>query len=174
MKRDIDTPPRTIMEVFQMLPAGTLAEVIDGTLYMSPAPNTNHQRTLANIYSQLLKQNIGGEFFISPYDVFLDETSNAVQPDLVFVSTAKSSIIKADAIHGVPDLIIEILSPGNATHDTVKKKALFEKHGVTEYWIADPETKESIGYCLKDKIYVECGRFTGVIRSVLLNAEMQF
>lgn len=162
------------MEVFQMLPAGTLAEVIDGSLYMSPAPNTNHQRTLARIYAQLLKQSIPGEFFISPYDVYLDENLHVLQPDLTFVASANKAIVKEDAIHGVPDLAIEILAPVNADHDRIKKKSLYQQFGVKEYWIIDPETKESTGYSLKGNTYDECGRFQGTIHSVLLGIEIHF
>jgi Uma2 family endonuclease len=115
-----------------------------------------------------------GEMYFSPFDVFFDELSNAVQPDVIFVSKRNLSILKDDAIHGVPDLLIEILSPGNSSHDLVRKKALYEKFGVQEYWIVDPETKETIGYTLKDKIYIECGRSVGEIISPLMDASFQF
>lgn len=51
-------------------------------------------------------------------------------------------------MHGVPDLVIEILSPGNKKHDQVTKKNLYEKFAVKEFWIVDPETKEATGYWL--------------------------
>ena len=107
---EIQSPPRTIMEVYKMLPEGTLAEIINGQIYMSPAPNTNHQRISGKIQFQLTEftQNHSlGEIFDSPYDVYLDETANAVQPDIVFVANSNASIVKAHGIVGTPDLIVE-------------------------------------------------------------------
>src|SRR5688572_23429595 len=101
----IKTPPRTIMEVFQTLPEGTLAELIDGTLYMSPAPTPKHQRIVGKIFSLLndySMKNKFGEVLLSPCDVFLDEHSNAVQPDIIFISSPDAAIVGDDAIHGVP------------------------------------------------------------------------
>jgi Uma2 family endonuclease len=69
-----------------------------------------------------------GEVYTAPFDAYLDEHSNAVQPDIVFVSAAKLSIIDR-YIHGVPD------------HDRIRKKALYERFGVSEYWIVDAATK---------------------------------
>src|SRR5690349_13357565 len=110
------TPPRTVMEVFKMLPEGTLAEIINGQLYISPVPTAEHQRIIRGLSFAIFdfaKTKAVGEVFFAPYDVFLDEHSNAVQPDIIFVSHQNSSIAKPDAIHGTPNLLIEILSPGN-------------------------------------------------------------
>ena len=101
--RFTDNPPRTIMEVFKILPEGTLAELIDGSIYMSPSPTANHQRTVGTLCAALrahVEKNNLGEVFISPFDVFLDETSNAVQPDLIFISAGNSTVVEEDAIHG--------------------------------------------------------------------------
>ncbi|MFZ6013370.1 MAG: Uma2 family endonuclease [Bacteroidota bacterium] len=165
------------MEVYKMLPEGTLAELIEGSIYMSPSPNTNHQRITGKLYrllSDFVEDNSLGEVFSPPYDVYLDEHSNAVQPEVIFVGNKNKRIIKKDCIHGVPDLLIEGLSKGNKNHDTVRKKQLYEKFGVREYWIVDPETKETMGYSLKNKIYIECGRYRGKIKSVLLDHEFNF
>ena len=134
-------PPRTIMEVFKALPPGTLAEVIDNKLYMSPTPVGRHQRILLKIAAQMLQlveNNNLGEVFVAPFDVYLDESSNAVQPDILFISKEKTLIINEDGhVHGVPDLIVEIVSPGNKRYDTVVKKELYERFGVREYWIVN-------------------------------------
>lgn len=178
MRRDdIHTPPRTIMEVYKMLPEGTLAELIDGHLSISRVPGIKHQKILKNILfaiHQYVSDNNLGETLFLACDVFLDEHSNAVQPDIIFVSDENISIIKDDAIHGIPDLLIEILSPGNTQHDTIKKKELYQKFGVQEYWVINPETTESIGYALKNRIYIECGRHKAMIKSLLLNHEFSF
>ncbi len=159
------------MEVFQMLPEGTLAELINGTIYMSPAPTTQHQRIIRKLAFQISSfienQNLG-EVFFAPCDVYFDEHANAVQPDIIFISTKKNGIVQKSGIHGVPDLLIEVLSSGNSEHDTVIKKQLYQKFGVQEYWVVNPETKETTGYSLKDNTYILSGHFTGKIHSVLL------
>jgi Uma2 family endonuclease len=172
------TPPRTIMEVFKMLPEGTLAELINGNLYMSPAPTPKHQRIvkkLSSIISDYVEKRGMGEIFLSPCDVFLDENSNAVQPDLIYVSSENSFIVKEDeSIQGIPDLVIEILSSGNSKHDRIIKKDLYEKFGVKEYWIVNPTTKEALGYTLKEGVYSEIGLYTGKINSLLLKSDFIF
>lgn len=173
----IKTPPRTVMEVFKTLPEGTLAELIDGTLYMSPAPTPKHQRIIRELAFQIInhiKEKNNGELLFAPCDVFLDEHSNAVQPDIIFIASANLSLIKDDAIHGVPDMLIEVLSQSNSKHDLVRKKDLYQKFGVKEYWIIDPDTKETIGYSLKDKIFNESGKFTAKIQSVVLGQTFSF
>ncbi len=169
--QSIKTPPRTIIEVFKMLPEGTLAELINGTIYMSPAPNPFHQRVIRNLsfaISSFIEKNALGEVFFAPCDVFLDDHANAVQPDIIFISTEKKAIVQKSGILGIPNLLIEVLSPDNSEHDTVVKKELYRKFGVQEYWIVDPETKETIGYSLKDNQYISLGQFVGKIHSVVL------
>ncbi len=125
---------------FAELPEGTLAELLEGEIFMVPAPIPEHQRISGKLYAFLLqyveRKNLG-EIFFSPIDVFLDE-HNVVQPDLVYISEEKRSIIGEKRIEGAPDWIAEILSEGNAYHDLKTKKKLYERHGVAEYWIVDP------------------------------------
>src|SRR5690349_7652901 len=118
--------PRTIMEVFHMLPEGTLAEVIHNTLYMSPTPTLKHKRLSRKLSTQLdqyVSMHDQGEIFYAPLDVFLDSETNAVQPDIFFISKENTVMLNTDGtVRGIPDLIIEILSPGNRKHDLVIKK----------------------------------------------------
>jgi Uma2 family endonuclease len=178
MQETIVYPPRTIMEVFKMLPEGTLAEVIDKTLYMSPTPVTAHQRIISKLIIQIgghLEKLNPGEIFTAPFDVFLDEESNAVQPDiLVVLNESKHIIDEASTIHGVPDLIIEVLSPGNKKHDLITKKALYEKFGVKEYWVVDPTEKRAIGFELKNNKYEEFFNSKGELKSNLLGSSFYF
>ena len=140
------------MEVYKNLPQGTLAELIDNVIYMSPTPVTNHQKVLLTISRRLSEQidDLGkGQVIIAPFDVYLDESSNAVQPDIVLIlKTNKNQPEPKGHFHGVPDLVVEALSPVNREHDLVKKKDLYEKFGVAEYWIVDPQTKAIIAYTL--------------------------
>ncbi len=107
---------------------------------MSPSPTPHHQRIAGEIYWQIkahLKEVGGGDVFISPIDVYLSET-NTYQPDVIFISEERRSIIGAVKIEGAPDLVVEVLSPSNAHYDLGKKQARYEQYGVREYWIVDP------------------------------------
>ena len=178
MKIDIPHPPRTIMEVYKMLPEGTLAELINGQIFMSPSPTNQHQRVLLNIFRSLdaivTNQKIG-ELFIAPSDVYLDDNSNAVQPDLYFISNLNLNQPKEDTpFSGVPDLVVEILSSKNDKHDRVTKKNLYEKVGVKEYWIVDPLNKETLVYHLKNNSYELIGHESGKAHSILFNRQFEF
>jgi len=101
--------------------------------------------------------------------VYLDNEANAVQPDILFITKENLNIVKENGhVHGVPDLIIEILSPGNRSHDLVVKKNLYEKFGVHEYWIVDPLTGETSGYQLKEGSYTLITENSNIISSPLL------
>jgi Uma2 family endonuclease len=174
----IVTPPRTIMGVYKNLPEGTLAELIDNVIYMSPSPVTSHQKILQTIFRRLseeIEDSQRGEVIVAPFDVYLDESRNAVQPDIVVIlNTNKNKLIPTGHFHGVPDLVVEVLSPANKEHDMVKKKDLYEHVGVNEYWIVDPQTKMVFGYALKESRYVKIVEETGLIHSQLLNLNFSF
>ena len=86
MEPAFKTPPRTIMEVYQNLPEGTLAELIDNVIYMSPSPVYNHQKVLLEITTQLKQRlKVTDRVIIAPFDIYLNETSNAVHPDIVVI-----------------------------------------------------------------------------------------
>lgn len=177
MEETMIRPPRTIMEVFKMLPETTLAEVIDKTLYMSPAPSPAHQKILQKIFKVIddcVEANSLGDVFISPVDLYLDEDSNAVQPDLVFLQAKDDVQVDETGLHGVPALILEVLSPGNTKHDTVIKKELYERFKVREYWIIDPKSKKATGYVLTENRYVLICEQIGSINSSILKNTFAF
>jgi Uma2 family endonuclease len=176
MEEMISKPPRTIMEVYKMLPEGTLAELINGVIYMSPSPVRPHQRIVTMLSARMalfVEDNTLGEVYVAPFDVYLDEHSNAVQPDIVFVSKENLSIVEGH-IHGIPDLVVEVLSEGNKSHDVVKKKELYQRFGIKEYWIIDPETKEAIGFEHLSGVYYEFARDIGKLSSKLLEQTFEF
>jgi Uma2 family endonuclease len=166
------------MEVYKNLPEGTLAELIDNTLYMSPSPISKHQLVLNKINNILFNEfekSQNATLFIAPFDVYLDEKSNAVQPDIVIVLDENKNIIDPNGhIHGVPDLLVEILYPGNKEYDLIKKKDLYERFGVKEYWIVDPDTKLALCYELKKDKYVKTGEEISFIQSPLLKIDIRF
>ena len=67
--------------------------------------------------------------------------TDVVQPDILFVSKARADIITADDVQGAPDLVVEVLSPTTARRDWRVKLDLYSKHGVREFWLADPQTE---------------------------------
>jgi len=145
---------------------GKRHELIDGEHYMTPAPSTKHQRVslnLATAFKIFLKQHKIGEVFDAPTDVVLSPP-DVVQPDLLFVSSQRSSIITEKCIQGSPELIIEILSETTRKTDEVIKRKLYERHDVREYWIVDPELETVKVYRMTDQGYVraaELARETG-------------
>ena len=92
----ISQPPRTIREVFDALPEGTPAQLIENQLIMSPSPTDRHQKILHTISVRLfnfLEENPLGEVWIAPYDVHLDP-ENVLQPDIIFISKEHLSRIQ--------------------------------------------------------------------------------
>ena len=117
-------------------------ELINGILVRKSAPQPKHQRIsrkLLRLMDEFIQKNALGEVFYAPIDVFLDE-ENVPQPDLVYVSKDKASIVdESEGILGVPDLVVEIISPSSIRMDRVDKKSLYEGFGVPEYWLIDPK-----------------------------------
>lgn len=176
MEEMISRPPRTIMEAYKSLPEGTLAELINGVIYMSPSPVRPNQRIVTMLSARMAlfaEDNSLGEVYVAPFDVYLDEHSNAVQPDIVFVAQENLSIIKGH-IHGVPNLVVEVLSEGNKSHDLIKKKGLYQRFGIKEYWIIDAEIKEAVGFEYSSGMYHEFARNIGKVTSRLLRQDFEF
>lgn len=126
-------------------------ELIDGDLYLTPAPGELHQRVSILLGSKLFQfasENSLGRVYVAPFDVVLSDV-DVVQPDLLFVSNERSTIITPDNVQGAPDLVVEILSPSTATRDTTFKRVLYARHGVREYWMVDT-TEETIAVLLPD------------------------
>jgi len=169
----IEQVPKTALDVFRMLPEGTLCEVIDNVLYMSPAPKYTHQALvmlLARRIGNFLEKANNGELIISPFDVYFEDLQSAVQPDILLMLNDNRQILKEDGyIHGAPDIIIEVLS-SDRKRDTVNKKSLYERAGVKEYFIADPANREVTAWVLKDNKYelqyIETGKFISSILSI--------
>jgi Uma2 family endonuclease len=175
-KKKYQTPPRSGMEVYMMLPEGTLAELINDIIYMSPTPDFYHQELSFELSFQLgkhVKENDSGKIVVAPMDVFFDQ-KNVLQPDILFITKENLSIVKSGKIKGSPDLIIEILSPGNKKHDTEIKKAVYEKFSVKEYFVVDPETKEVITWYLTKNKFVKQLSAKGKVKSKLLKKTFSF
>jgi Uma2 family endonuclease len=131
-------------------------ELINGELMRKSAPKPRHQQISGKLHvaiSNFIKTNNLGEIFYSPIDVFLTEYT-VPQPDLVYVSKENADIIDLEeGILGIPDLIIEIISPSSVRLDRITKKELYESFGIKEYWIIDPNNTSIEIYTLVEKTY---------------------
>lgn len=119
-------------------------ELIEGELYMVPAPDFNHQIISRNIEFLLwdfVKKNRLGVVVHAPVDVVLTK-EDVLQPDILFISNGRRHIITEKNVSGAPDLVIEILSPSTQERDKIVKRTLYAGHGVREYWIVDPAAKK--------------------------------
>jgi len=120
---------------------GKRHELIDGEHYVTPSPNTKHQRIVGHLYFALvayLRNSRAGEAFVAPFDVVFSDL-DIVEPDLLYISRERSTVLTDKHVRGAPDLVVEILSPGTRTTDEVTKRRLYERFGVSEYWVIDPE-----------------------------------
>ncbi|HEV8241859.1 MAG TPA: Uma2 family endonuclease [Thermoanaerobaculia bacterium] len=130
-------------------------ELIEGEHEVTPAPGRWHQHSLQNlnrILDWFVHEHGLGWVYFAPFEVKLSFWS-AVQPDLLFVSRARQAAFTDRGIAGPPDLVVEVLSPSTRKRDQTRKLALYEKHGVPEYWILDHELKRIVVYRLHGDRY---------------------
>ena len=129
---------------YEKIPAdGHRHESIEGEEFMTPAPETDHQRISSRLERVLdghVFRHRLGEILHAPIDAVLSE-NDIVQPDVVFISNTRSGIVTKKNIHGAPDLVVEILSPSTAAVDRGRKRDLYERSGCAEYWIIDPSSQ---------------------------------
>jgi Uma2 family endonuclease len=123
---------------------GKRYEAIDGDLYVTPAPKPRHawiSYELVQALHRLLVEPGHGRVFYAPVGVEFPASEEGVQPDILFIAKDRLEIVGEDWTRGAPDLVIEILSPSTAERDRTVKLKLYQRQGVGEYWIVDPETK---------------------------------
>jgi len=138
-------------------------ELIEGVLYMAPAPTTDHQGANALFITHLMihVQFAGlGRVLGPPCDVEL-APNIVVQPDVIVVLDEHIEIITPSHIVGAPDLIVEIASPSTAGYDRRNKQDTYARAGVREYWIADPATRTIEVHVLVEESYRSLGVFQG-------------
>lgn len=169
-------PPRTVYQIWENLPEGTMCQIINNALVMSPSPLDIHQVIIQEIFveiSLLLRKTKAGYVRISPYDVHLSK-SNILQPDICFITEENKNNIGKKGLTGAPDLVIEILSPGTKKYDLTDKKEIYQNYGVKEYFIVEPTTRKVISFVLKNNKYIELEETTGIIKSALLKTSIAF
>ncbi|MGZ3754831.1 MAG: Uma2 family endonuclease [Mucilaginibacter sp.] len=175
--RTTDRTAPSILELYNKLPEEIGCEVIANQLIMSPSPSREHQFLLIKLTTLLfnvLENNHKGTLLSVPFDVYFEQQQSIVQPDLFVVLETEQQIIKKNGVYGVPSLIIEIIST-NRSYDTQRKKALYEKAGVKEYFMVDPENKTTTLLTLNtDGVYEQTYEETGVFNSGLLSCKFSF
>ena len=142
-------------EDYSKLPEGAPYQLIGGKLVMTPSPIPYHQELSRELGFKLLtfvKENDVGHVYHAPLDVYFSET-DVYQPDILFIHKNREKIIGKTKIEGSPDIVIEILSPSTAYYDLRKKFRIYEKFGVKEYWIVDPELKKIEVYENENSMY---------------------
>jgi Uma2 family endonuclease len=143
-----NAPPLTVEDYRSLPEAGPRYQLIEGDLYMAPAPNRFHQEISRNLQVKLflyLRESGLGKIFDAPFDVYLDET-NVYQPDLIVVLNDRLAILTEAGAEGAPNLVIEILSPKTRRLDLEQKRKAYPRFGVPELWIVDPEPKLTTQY----------------------------
>jgi Uma2 family endonuclease len=156
----MNTRPRKTTDDFMSLAEGTLAELIDGELLMRPHPRESHQRILGRLLLALTRHVDSpslGRVYVGPLDVHLP-SGDIVEPDLIFVAPPNAGIIQ-DWMRGVPDLLVEVVSPTHPERDRLVKRALYARNGVREYWIVDPDEKTVEVLSLSGERYAPAGFF---------------
>ena len=121
---------------------GNRHELIDGEHYVTPAPKYRHQIILGNLHlliASWLEDHPVGRVILSPFDVLISDF-DVVEPDLLYLSNERAAtVITEKYAQGIPELVVEIASPSTRRRDEGIKRHLYERAGVTEYWIVDPE-----------------------------------
>jgi len=119
-------------------------ELIDGEHVVTPSPNTLHQTISLNLVRVLLPyldRHRLGQLLSAPFDVKLSLFTVLV-PDLVYFTAERFvRVVNEKHATAAPDLVVEILSPGTRRRDKGRKRAVYDREGVREYWIVDPESR---------------------------------
>jgi Uma2 family endonuclease len=153
------------------LPEGKRYEIIGGALYEMPAPSLDHAATVMNLIALLLPvvTSLGGRIFTAPVDVFVAD-GQPVQPDIMVLLPRSLGLMSKRGLEGAPDLLVEILSPSNPEHDRIRKRALYARGRVPEYWLVSPEAATIEVLVLEGDVYRTLVRAGGdePVRSVVL------
>ncbi len=141
----MDTPAKTrvTFEEYAALPeTNQIVELIDGEIVVTP-PLYKHQKALLQIIKTLTQLLPHGEMGIAPTGLHFDD-DNSYEPDLFWVSPENTQCFLEENgryWRGAPDLVVEVLSPSTASDDRGVKFETYQKYGVREYWLVDPEAK---------------------------------
>jgi len=130
-------------------------EIVDGELFVTPAPIWLPQRITGNLHAQLWQHVRGhrlGEVFVAPLDIVFT-SSTVLEPDLIFVSRSRIHIVGEKNLSGPPDLAVEVLSESTGKLDREIKPKQYALYGVPEFWRIDPRGKAVEIFRLKQGEY---------------------
>lgn len=129
-------------------------ELVGGKLYVTASPIPRHQRVVVRLMTRLHHHATrhGGEVLPGPIDVFFGPR-DVVEPDIVFVGPDRLDQVEERFVRGAPDLVVEVSSPSTRRHDLVRKRRLYEEHGVPEFWFVDLDHDRIDEYRLGDRRY---------------------
>lgn len=157
---DIIRPILSVEDLAQLPDDGKRYEILEGDLAVSPSPNRKHQnaiRRLSSFFIQAESQS-HGEWYPAPFDVVLDK-HNVVEPDLLFIRQDRLDIITDANVQGVPDLVVEVLSPSTQDRDLGVKAHVYARFQIPEYWLVDPDAETLTIYRLAAEGYQLIGTF---------------
>jgi Uma2 family endonuclease len=146
---------------------GKRYEIHDGELVEMAAPTPWHQIVSANLYDILrahVKARGPGLVLYAPLDVILSDLpgeTTVLQPDIIFLDRPRLGLISQRAIEGPPTLAVEILSPSTAMIDRTRKRALYARYGVPNYWLVDVDARDIEACVLRSGEYVVAARVSG-------------
>ena len=146
------TPPKLTYRDFLRFPDdGLRHELIGGVHYVTPSPAVVHQRLVGRLYlalSAALSESGLGEVFLAPLDVVMSK-HDVVEPDVLVVLDEQRDMVSKAHVRGAPAIVIEVLSPGTRRRDDGVKRQLYERTGVREYWMVDPD-RARVVVCRRD------------------------
>jgi Uma2 family endonuclease len=114
-------------------------EILGGELYVTPSPTTRHQKIsfrLGRLFEDYVEQ-AGGDFYLA-LDTVLS-AQNVVEPDVIYIAPERMHTLGRKSVLGVPSLVVEVLSPSTKGIDRGRKREIYARFRIPEYWIVDPE-----------------------------------
>lgn len=169
------TSPATYLltadELFGFPNDGKRREIIDGVLYVAAPPSRLHQEVLFRLtllVGNLVTATKSGRAYFSPVDVRFS-AHDLVQPDLIYIRRERLHLYRGHIMDGPPDLVMEVISPSNRGYDLTEKARLYEKYGVPEYWVFDPENPKSTHLVLIDGSHVHVFPEDGLYHSTVID-----
>ena len=146
---------------------GKRYEIHDGELWEMAAPTLLHQILLGRLFA-LLNAHVTaqglGLVMVAPLDVILSDRpteTTILQPDIVYVATARGEALHMRGVEGPPTLVVEIFSPSTAAIDRTRKRDLYARYGVPNLWFVDPDAREIEAHVLESGVYRLARRVSG-------------
>ncbi len=177
-----DARVSTIEDLDRIPDDGNRYELLNGVISTADAPTYRHQITVRAVFRLIDRwvddQDLGDTIF-APVDVVLDD-QNSLQPDILFIDAQHLTMVRGAKVYGAPQLIVEVISPGSRSRDSVEKPMRYALAGATEYWLVDPELETFSVFALVENVYVErAAGEDGIVESMVLpglriNAETDF